>query len=122
MTDEALALLVGPWATRDGQPAFYRQIAQAEERFTEEFEHLFDRLTEPVHIVWGAEDAWIPVDRAARLQSMLPGSTSASSGERGTWSSSTHRRLSRRSSRPGWVAGVAVVVGNARRHVAPSPG
>ncbi len=75
LTDEALALLVGPWVTEDGQPAFYRQIAQAEERFTEEFEHLFDRLTEPVHVVWGAEDAWIPVDRATRLQSMIPGST-----------------------------------------------
>ncbi len=75
LTADGLALLVGPWVTPEGQPAFYRQIAQADERFTEELEPLFDRLTEPVHIVWGAEDTWIPVDRASRLQSMIPGST-----------------------------------------------
>ena len=75
LTADDLALLVGPWVTPEGQPAFYRQIAQADERFTEELEPLFDRLTEPVHIVWGAEDTWIPVDRASRLQSMIPGST-----------------------------------------------
>lgn len=75
LTDDALALLVGPWTTPQGQPAFYRQIAQADEWFTEEIEHLLGRLTEPVRIVWGAEDTWIPVDRASRLRSMIPGST-----------------------------------------------
>lgn len=75
LTDEALAMLVDPWVTPEGQPAFYRQIAQADERFTEEIEQVFDRVTEPVRIVWGAEDTWIPVDRATRLQSLMPGST-----------------------------------------------
>jgi pimeloyl-ACP methyl ester carboxylesterase len=70
-----LSLLVGPWTTREGLPAFYRQIAQADERFTEEFEPLLGGLTEPVHVIWGAEDTWIPVDRAHRLQSMIPGAT-----------------------------------------------
>jgi pimeloyl-ACP methyl ester carboxylesterase len=70
-----LAMLVDPWTTPDGLPAFYRQIAQADERFTEEVEPLLAELTEPVHVVWGAEDAWIPVDRAHRLQAMIPGST-----------------------------------------------
>lgn len=70
-----LSLLVDPWTTAEGLPAFYRQIAQADERFTEEFEPLLGGLSEPVHVIWGAEDTWIPVDRAPRLQSMIPGST-----------------------------------------------
>jgi pimeloyl-ACP methyl ester carboxylesterase len=28
-----------------------------------------------VHILWGADDAWIPPETAARLQSRIPGST-----------------------------------------------
>jgi pimeloyl-ACP methyl ester carboxylesterase len=75
LSADHLAMLVDPWATPEGQPAFYRQIAQADERFTEEIEQLFDQVTEPVHVVWGAEDAWIPVDRASRLQALIPGST-----------------------------------------------
>jgi pimeloyl-ACP methyl ester carboxylesterase len=75
LASEDLSRLVDPWTTADGLPAFYRQIAQADERFTEELEPLLDQLTEPVHVIWGAEDTWIPVDRAHRLQSMIPGAT-----------------------------------------------
>ncbi|HEX6151710.1 alpha/beta fold hydrolase [Nocardioides sp.] len=72
---ETLARLVEPWTTPEGLPGFYRQIAQADERFTAELEPLLHGLTEPVHVIWGAEDTWIPVDRAHRLQAMIPGST-----------------------------------------------
>jgi pimeloyl-ACP methyl ester carboxylesterase len=75
LSPEQLAMLVDPWTTPDGLPAFYRQIAQADERFTDEVEPLLGELTEPVHVVWGAEDEWIPVDRAHRLHAMLPRST-----------------------------------------------
>ena len=67
--------LVAPWTGPEGQAAFYRQIAQADERFTDEIEPLYGTLTEPVHVVWGAEDTWIPVDRADRLQAAVPGSS-----------------------------------------------
>ncbi len=75
LSPEQLALLVDPWTTAEGLSAFYRQIAQADERFTAEVEPLLGDLTEPVHVVWGAEDVWIPVDRAHRLQAAIPGST-----------------------------------------------
>lgn len=67
-----LDMLVAPWTGADGQAAFYRQIAQADERFTDEIEPLYGRLGEPVHIIWGTEDTWIPVDRAHRLQRSMP--------------------------------------------------
>lgn len=72
---EDLAALVEPWTGDDGQAAFYRQIAQADERYTEEFEKRFDQIDEPTHIIWGAEDTWIPVDRADRLHRHVPHST-----------------------------------------------
>ncbi|MFD5214444.1 alpha/beta fold hydrolase [Microbacterium sp. NPDC058345] len=70
-----LALLVAPWLGEEGQSAFYRQIAQADERFTDEIEPDYGTIDEPVHIVWGAQDSWIPVDRAHRLHAAIPHST-----------------------------------------------
>jgi pimeloyl-ACP methyl ester carboxylesterase len=70
-----LAMLAAPWCEDDGQAAFYRQIAQADERFTAELEPLLGELATPVHIVWGENDTWIPVDRAHRLHEAIPAST-----------------------------------------------
>ncbi|WES63000.1 alpha/beta fold hydrolase [Microbacter sp. GSS18] len=72
LRDDDLAALVEPWTGDAGQAAFYRQIAQADERFTDEVEPHYASLTEPVNIVWGAEDTWIPSDRAARLGDAIP--------------------------------------------------
>lgn len=66
--------LVDPWLY-DGQPAFYRQIAQADERFTAEAETHYGTITAPTLIVWGTADEWIPVDRAHRLAHVIPDST-----------------------------------------------
>ncbi|WP_309126855.1 alpha/beta fold hydrolase [Microbacterium sp.] len=70
-----LAMLVEPWLGEEGQSAFYRQIAQADERYTDEIEPHYATIDEPVHIVWGAQDSWIPVDRAHRLHAAIPHST-----------------------------------------------
>ena len=68
-------MLVDPWADAVGQAAFYRQIAQADEVFTDEIEPMYGQVDEPVHIIWGAEDTWIPAERAERLQRAMPGSS-----------------------------------------------
>lgn len=72
---EALETLVTPWTGRVGQTAFYRQIAQADQRFTDGIEPSYATIDVPVHIIWGTEDRWIPLDRAHRLHAMIPGST-----------------------------------------------
>ena len=69
----ALDRLTGPWLGADGQAAFYRQIAQADQRFTDEVEPRYRDITVPTLIVWGTEDSWIPVDRAHRLAELIPG-------------------------------------------------
>jgi pimeloyl-ACP methyl ester carboxylesterase len=70
-----LTTLVDPWVGDEGQPAFYAQIAQADERFTEQLEPLLGSIGIPVHVVWGTEDTWIPMDRATRLADAIPGAT-----------------------------------------------
>ncbi|MDP3949762.1 alpha/beta fold hydrolase [Microbacterium sp.] len=72
---EELEMLVAPWTGEAGQSAFYRQIAQADERYTDEVESLYPLIDEPTHVIWGADDTWIPVDRAHRLQSLICGSS-----------------------------------------------
>lgn len=73
LTPGQLDALLAPWTTAERQAAFYRQIAQADEAFTDVLEPLYASLDLPVHIVWGSEDTWIPVDRAHRLAELIPG-------------------------------------------------
>ena len=60
MSDAQLAPYVGPWLGEVGQRAFYRQIQQADQRFTDEIEPLYETIRAPVNILWAADDAWIP--------------------------------------------------------------
>ena len=72
LTTSQLETLVSPWLGADGQAAFYRQIAQADEAYTDEIQELYPRLNLPVLVVWGQQDTWIPVDRAHRLAELIP--------------------------------------------------
>jgi pimeloyl-ACP methyl ester carboxylesterase len=74
VTPAAMDSLAAPWTDEAGQAAFYRQVAQADQAYTDEIEPLYPNLKLPVLVVWGCEDAWIPVDRAHRLQELIPGS------------------------------------------------
>lgn len=68
-----LDMLAAPWLGSAGQAAFYRQIAQADQRYTDEIEPLYPAADLPVLVVWGVEDTWIPVERAHRLAARIPG-------------------------------------------------
>lgn len=72
LTAAALDSLVAPWSDGVGQAAFYRQIEQADEAHTDEIESLYPTIDLPTLVVWGQDDAWIPVDRAHRLRELIP--------------------------------------------------
>jgi pimeloyl-ACP methyl ester carboxylesterase len=74
LTPEALDALARPWLDADGQAAFYTQIAEADEAYTDQVEPLYPTIDVPVLVAWGEQDAWIPVDRAHRLHELIPGS------------------------------------------------
>ncbi|NEC09507.1 alpha/beta fold hydrolase [Streptomyces sp. SID7909] len=65
--------LASPWLTEVGQAAFYRQIAQADQRFTDEVQPLYPKVAVPVMVCWGEDDTWIPVAKAHELADALPG-------------------------------------------------
>lgn len=73
LSPTAMDSLVSPWLDAHGQAAFYRQIAQADQAYTDEIEYLYPELDLPVLVIWGREDIWIPVDRAHRLVELVPG-------------------------------------------------
>ena len=73
LTTTQLDTLAEPWLSPVGRSAFYRQIAQADQRYTDEIEPSYPTIDVPVLVVWGENDTWIPVDRAHRLASLIPG-------------------------------------------------
>ncbi|MEU1946383.1 alpha/beta hydrolase [Streptomyces sp. NPDC020125] len=73
LRDGVLERLVEPWCGEAGQPAFYRQIAQNDQRFTDEVEGRYGEIRLPVLVCWGAADAWIPVERGRELAARIPG-------------------------------------------------
>lgn len=64
--------LIAPWLGPAGQSAFYRQIAQGDQRHTDDIEPLFDQITAPTLIIWGEADPWIPAARGAELSQRIP--------------------------------------------------
>ncbi|HVX45729.1 MAG TPA: alpha/beta hydrolase [Mycobacteriales bacterium] len=73
LDDSDLAELIEPWTIAAGQPAFYRQIAQYDENYLVQNEERLPALKLPVHVVWGAEDAWIPPATGRRVADLIPG-------------------------------------------------
>jgi pimeloyl-ACP methyl ester carboxylesterase len=69
--------LIAPWLGEVGQRAFYRQIAQADQRYTDEVQPRYGELDLPVLVVWGREDRWIPVTKAHELHAAIPGAALA---------------------------------------------
>lgn len=65
--------LVAPWLTEAGQSAFYRQIAQADPRYTDEIQGRYGELRLPVLVCWGEDDTWLPQERGRTLVSLVPG-------------------------------------------------
>lgn len=75
LRDDDLDALVRPWTGEEGQPAFYRQIADYDEAYLEENERRLGQIEIPVRILWGADDTWIPTEIGERLRSLIPGAT-----------------------------------------------
>ena len=64
--------LVRPWLSSEGRSSFYRQFAQADERYTAEIEPMFGAVRCPLAILWGEDDPWIPLERGRRLSKCMP--------------------------------------------------
>jgi len=66
--------LVQPWLGDLGQAAFYRQIAQADQLYTDEMQDRYGEIAIPTLVCWGQDDTWIPVTKGHELAARIPGS------------------------------------------------
>lgn len=73
LSPAAVEALSGPWLDAAGQAAFYRQVAALRPEHTDEIEGRYPALDLPVLVCWGAEDAWLPVERGRSLAGRIPG-------------------------------------------------
>lgn len=71
LSEQALDIYSTPWLGPVGQPAFYRQIAQMDQAFTDEVEGMYDRLDCPATVLWGRNDDWIPYDKGVALANRI---------------------------------------------------
>ncbi|MXQ10265.1 alpha/beta fold hydrolase [Microvirga makkahensis] len=71
LSEEALEIYSAPWIGPIGQPAFYRQIAQMDQKFTDEVQGLYARMDCPVTVLWGEKDEWIPYERGETLAAAI---------------------------------------------------
>jgi pimeloyl-ACP methyl ester carboxylesterase len=72
LPDSVLDRLVEPWLGVDGQPAYYRQIAQLDERDTDEIQDRYGSIAVPVLVVWGRDDLWLPWTLGQQLAATIP--------------------------------------------------
>lgn len=74
LAEETIKGILNPWLGISGKAAFYRQIAQADEHFTDEIQPHYENIQIPTLIVWGEKDTWIPVDKGEKLHELINGS------------------------------------------------
>lgn len=74
LDDTTLRGILAPWTGDRGKAAFYRQIAQADAKYTDEIQPLYRQITTPTLILWGREDQWIPMERGETLNRLIPAS------------------------------------------------
>ncbi len=71
LSEQTLTIYCAPWLGAVGQSAFYRQIAQMDQRFTDEVEARYDQLDCPVTVLWGQKDDWIPHEKGESLAALI---------------------------------------------------
>ncbi|MCB2190054.1 MAG: alpha/beta hydrolase [Deltaproteobacteria bacterium] len=69
--EQTLQTYMKPWMGDIGKAAFYRQIAQMDQRFTDEVEPLYGPMEGEVTLLWGEMDAWIPLERGEKLAARI---------------------------------------------------
>jgi len=73
LSAEALEVYSRPWLDAIGQTAFYRQIAQMDQRYLEEVEGRYGPMDCPLQLLWGEKDSWIPLQQGRQVAEQLTG-------------------------------------------------
>ena len=71
LREEAVEIYAAPWRGEVGQPAFYRQIAQADDQHIAEAQERYGKPEFDVHLIWGERDSFIPIGQGKELNDLL---------------------------------------------------
>lgn len=71
---DVLAGYLAQWEGEEGQAAYFQKIAQWTEEDVGVLAPLLGSIAVPVRIVWGADDRWLDLEVARRLQRAIPAS------------------------------------------------
>jgi len=71
LSEEAIQIYMKPWQGEQGQAAFYRQIAQMDQQYTDQVQKQYAQMENPVQILWGEKDQWIPITQGEKLAHLL---------------------------------------------------
>jgi pimeloyl-ACP methyl ester carboxylesterase len=72
LSSESFDLLFSQWDGAEGQQLYLRNVACLNEADTEAFEPLLSSLSIPVLVLWGEQDAWLPLSTSERIASRIP--------------------------------------------------
>jgi pimeloyl-ACP methyl ester carboxylesterase len=72
MADAELEPYLRPWLGPAGQAAYYRQVAQFDERYTREIEPRYGEIRTPMLVLWGEQDGWLAPAVGRRLAAAIP--------------------------------------------------
>ncbi len=72
MSEAELEPYLAPWLGETGQSAYYRQVAQFDEQYTDEIEPLYSSIEIPTLVAWGDKDGWLDVEVGEWLAEEIP--------------------------------------------------
>jgi pimeloyl-ACP methyl ester carboxylesterase len=75
LREEEMQPYLEPWLGEEGRKAFWRQISQMDDKYSEEVEGRYGEIRCPVAILWGAEDEFIPLRGGEELARRIPGTS-----------------------------------------------
>lgn len=75
LSEDVMRLYLDPWLGDSGQKAFWRQVAQMDDKYSAEVEWRYHEMRCPVTILWGEEDQWIPIADGRELAGRMSGAS-----------------------------------------------
>ncbi|MGY4629982.1 alpha/beta fold hydrolase [Bradyrhizobium sp. USDA 4486] len=75
LREEDMRPYLEPWLDQDGRKGFWRQIAQMDDKYSEEVQGRYGEIRCPVSILWGAEDEFIPLKDGEELARRISGAS-----------------------------------------------
>jgi pimeloyl-ACP methyl ester carboxylesterase len=72
MSEAELEPYLEPWLGETGQSAYYRQVAQFDEQYTDEIEPLYSSIEIPTLVAWGDNDEWLDFEVGEWLADEIP--------------------------------------------------